>query len=107
MFVDYGNVVTILRREVWAPVTELQLFTLPPFGINCQMENISHVNLSQWQRALLKNSVQVTICGCSSDGRVYTVRLPDCMANSSVINFLQASEYESHLILAPIPTSTG
>ena len=101
MLVDYGNVVQVMRREVWAPVAAMKQFTQPPFGILCRMENISHVSLPQWQRALLDKPVKVIIGSCSPDGRVHTVHLPDCLVNASIINILESNGKEVYPVLTP------
>ena len=87
MLVDYGNVIEVSRRKIWAPVSGLEQFALPPFGVNCLMENVSHLSFKQWQNALLNKPLRVRVGSCSPDRRYYTVFLPDCMVNATLLMY--------------------
>ena len=85
--VDYGNIIQVSQSKIWAPVSGLELFTLPPFGISCQMENVSHLTMEQWEFALLNKPLRVHIGSSSPCGQYNTVFLPDCMVNATLFMY--------------------
>ena len=99
MLVDYGNLVQVPRCKIWAPVIGLQLFTLPPFGVRCQVENVPKVTLQQWQCALFEKPLRVIFDSCFPVNGYFTVHLPDCMVNSTIIEVLK--DYGQISLLTP------
>ena len=110
-FVDYGNVVEVSRRDIWAPMAGLKMFSLPAIGVLCRIENISHVSRQQWQDTLINKPLKVIFGSPSADGQCYTVHLPDCMVNSSITAALKTNGKEPYPVLtpcgAPPPFPTG
>ena len=65
-FVDYGNKVKVSRREIWAPVTALKLFTQPPFGIQCVIGDVNFT-LDAWTTHVMNKSLHVRLNNLPTD----------------------------------------
>ena len=86
-FVDYGNVLKVLKREVLAPVTALSLFAKPTFGICCQLPtSVIVASPEKWEASLMDQSIHVRINDCKNDLYFVTFtnnplnkRLPDVL----------------------------
>lgn len=93
MMVDYGFMASITRQDIWSPIRGMNLFTLPPFGISCRMEEelTKHSDMSSvvWKNFLLEKSMRVQVGSRSPDGRFYTVSLIDCFMNKAIRNNLK------------------
>jgi len=93
LMVDYGFICSVSRFDIRAPVpnaTELKLFTQPPFGISCQVENylpqISKMSSSIWKGKLVGKPVRVQVGEKSADNGRYKVSFPDCFVNSLIFS---------------------
>ena len=89
MLVDYGNLIQVSRRNIWAPVNGLKLFTLPPFGVRCRVENVPRITLQQWQSVLTDKPVKVIFDSLSSEKGCFPVHLSDCSVNATISAILK------------------
>ena len=60
-FVDYGNVLKVLKRKVLAPVSTLSLFSKQTFGIFCQLSTFVSLPTKKWKELLVNQSIHVEI----------------------------------------------
>ena len=67
MFVDYGNKITVHRRDILAPVNTLKLFTQQPFGIECFVSDVKGHTMDEWSKRLIDNTVHIML-GPAVDG---------------------------------------
>ena len=97
MLVDYGHYVQVPTNCIWAPVSELKLFSQSPFGIDCRINRGSCLTEDCWKDALLDKSVVIDIAQLiPAEGGSYTVALTDCDANAEVEKALIAGKLRNH-----------
>jgi len=87
-FVDYGNVLKVLKREVLAPVSALSLFAKPTFGIYCQLST-AVASPEKWEASLLDRSIHVRINDCKND--LYFVTFIHNSLNKRLLDALNIS----------------
>ena len=85
--VDYGNLTEVRRRDIWAPVSTLKLFSQEPFGISCQLSQGHHLTVEEWENTLLNKPVEVKVV--SYVGQLYSVTLPEVIINTQIIAALK------------------
>ena len=85
--VDHGNLTEVRRRDIWAPVSTLKLFSQEPFGICCQLSQGHHLTVEEWENTLLNKPVEVKVVSCV--GQLYSVTLPEVIINTQIIAALK------------------
>ena len=89
MLVDYGNIFTVSKNDIWAPVPSMKLLTQPPFGINCRLEVEPAKDAKEWVSTLMNRYLWVKVGPRSPDGLYYTVSVIDCFFNTFINNYLK------------------
>lgn len=106
--IDYGDVITVHRHEIWAPVKTLTLFTQQPFGVVCLVENVNLL-AENWTKLLTDRTVRVQILRSSADvNRCCVVSFTNCQDNQDILEALKERKNPSALSpLAPPFQSSG
>ena len=89
-FIDYGDILTVSRREIFVPVASSRLFTQPAFGINCILspEGAAALKKEDWDSLLLEKSFEVKIDRKNPDG-TYTVAFTNNSYNQQILGSLK------------------
>lgn len=66
IFIDYGNVIKVHRKEVLAPVKSLTHFDQEPFGVSCFVSGVK-LNPKEWDEFISEKSVRVRLGPASND----------------------------------------
>ena len=87
-FIDFGDVKTVSRRDLLAPVVS-DWFSQPAFGINCHLsrDGAALLKKEEWDAALLEKSVELRIVRKNPDG-TYTVAFTIDPCNHSILEVL-------------------
>ena len=83
-FIDYGNVVEVHRKQVFAAVENLQFFEKSNFGIWCILLEAPTVSKEKWGEIFLEKSISVKIMRSVDGKETYEVALTDDNRNSQI-----------------------
>lgn len=78
--IDFGNCPKLSKSLIFAPVTSLNIFRLPPMGIHCYLD--VQLDGHEWGQVIFEKNVVVRIERCVNE--LYSVTLTEDKCNDKV-----------------------